>query len=65
MSTTAPTRCGSPPPSQPALRLRATATISSVEEVQGGVQVATAFVVEREGGDKPVCVAESVARYYL
>ncbi|MGW4763653.1 MaoC family dehydratase [Streptomyces pseudogriseolus] len=46
-------------------RLRATATISSVEEVQGGVQVATAFVVEREGGDKPVCVAESVARYYL
>ncbi len=25
----------------------------------------TAFTVEREGGDKPVCVAESVARYYL
>jgi acyl dehydratase len=46
-------------------RVRATATISGVEEVQGGVQVAVAFTVEREGGDKPVCVAESVARYYL
>ncbi|MER7899676.1 MaoC family dehydratase [Streptomyces sp. NPDC096046] len=46
-------------------RLRATAAISAVEEVSGGVQVAVAFSVEREGGDKPVCVAESVARYYL
>ncbi|MGW7512475.1 MaoC family dehydratase [Streptomyces massasporeus] len=46
-------------------RLRATATISAVDEVPGGVQVAVAFSVEREGGDKPVCVAESVARYYF
>ncbi|AWW40409.1 dehydratase [Streptomyces sp. AS58] len=46
-------------------RLRATARITGVEEVAGGVQVAVAFTVEREGGDKPVCVAESVARYYL
>ncbi|MFK4148357.1 MaoC family dehydratase [Streptomyces sp. NPDC004065] len=46
-------------------RLRATATVSGVEEVAGGVQVTTAFTVEREGDDKPVCVAESVARYYL
>jgi acyl dehydratase len=46
-------------------RLRATARISSVENVPGGVQVAVAYSVEREGGDKPVCVAESVARFYL
>lgn len=46
-------------------RLRATATITGVEDVPGGVQVAVAFSVEREGGDKPVCVAESVSRYYL
>ncbi|MEU1915942.1 MaoC family dehydratase [Streptomyces massasporeus] len=46
-------------------RLRATATISAVDEVPDGVQVAVAFSVEREGGDKPVCVAESVARYYF
>ncbi|MFJ9930754.1 MULTISPECIES: MaoC family dehydratase [Streptomyces] len=46
-------------------RLRATATITGVEDVTGGVQVTVAFSVEREGGDKPVCVAESVSRYYL
>ncbi|MEU3143678.1 MULTISPECIES: MaoC family dehydratase [unclassified Streptomyces] len=46
-------------------RVRATAKVTAVDEVGGGVQVTTAFTVEREGGDKPVCVAESVARYYL
>jgi acyl dehydratase len=46
-------------------RLRATATITGVADVPGGVQVSVAFTVEREGGDKPVCVAESVSRYYL
>ncbi|SFF20336.1 Acyl dehydratase [Streptomyces mirabilis] len=46
-------------------RLRATAQITGVEDVTGGVQVSVAFTVEREGGDKPVCVAESVSRYYL
>ncbi|WP_330353374.1 MaoC family dehydratase [Streptomyces chartreusis] len=46
-------------------RLRATATITGVDDVTGGVQVSVAFTVEREGGDKPVCVAESVSRYYL
>ncbi|MFB7248099.1 dehydratase [Streptomyces populi] len=46
-------------------RLRATGTITAVDDVPGGVQVSVAFTVEREGGDKPVCVAESVSRYYL
>ncbi|MFE7762406.1 MaoC family dehydratase [Streptomyces sp. NPDC057438] len=46
-------------------RLRATATLQEVTEVGGGVQVTAAVVVEREGGDKPVCVAESVSRYYF
>ncbi|MFJ9041308.1 MaoC family dehydratase [Streptomyces sp. NPDC102406] len=46
-------------------RLRATAAITSVEDVPGGAQVSVAFTVEREGGDKPVCVAESVSRYYF
>ncbi|WP_353941607.1 MaoC family dehydratase [Streptomyces sp. HUAS MG91] len=46
-------------------RLRATGRITSVEDVAGGVQVSVAFTVERDGGDKPVCVAESVSRYYL
>ncbi|MGC5564284.1 MaoC family dehydratase [Streptomyces sp. FR-108] len=46
-------------------RLRATARIAAVDEVAGGVQVAVGFTVEREGGEKPVCVAESVSRYYF
>ncbi|MGW0704535.1 MaoC family dehydratase [Streptomyces sp. NPDC002643] len=46
-------------------RLRATATLQEVTEVGGGVQVTAAVVVEREGGEKPVCVAESVSRYYF
>ncbi|MFE5193364.1 MaoC family dehydratase [Streptomyces sp. NPDC056601] len=46
-------------------RLRANAKITGVDDVPGGVQVSVAFTVERDGGDKPVCVAESVSRYYL
>ncbi|MDB1089077.1 MaoC family dehydratase [Streptomyces sp. ACA25] len=46
-------------------RLRATARIAEVSEVTGGVQLTLTVTVEREGGAKPVCVAESVSRYYL
>ncbi|MYU22775.1 MaoC family dehydratase [Streptomyces sp. SID8352] len=46
-------------------RLRATAVVTGVADVEGGVQVTVAFTVEREGGGKPVCVAESVSRYYF
>ncbi|MGD1222901.1 MaoC family dehydratase [Streptomyces krungchingensis] len=46
-------------------RLRATAVITEVTEAGGGVQITAAVTVEREGGDKPVCVAESVSRYYF
>ncbi|MFF7850123.1 MaoC family dehydratase [Streptomyces cinereoruber] len=46
-------------------RLRATAVLAKVEEVSGGVQVTAAVTVEREGSEKPVCVAESVSRYYF
>ncbi|GGZ07022.1 MaoC family dehydratase [Streptomyces poonensis] len=46
-------------------RLRASVTLADVTEAGGGVQITTAVTIEREGGDKPVCVAESVARYYF
>ncbi|GAA3652580.1 MaoC family dehydratase [Streptomyces fenghuangensis] len=47
-------------------RVRATARITEVSEVgEGCVQFASVVTVEREGGEKPVCVAESVVRYYL
>ncbi|GAA2348727.1 MaoC family dehydratase [Streptomyces cuspidosporus] len=46
-------------------RLRATGRVAEVTEVaDGGFQVTLVVTVEREGRDKPVCVAESVARYY-
>ncbi|GAA2262105.1 MaoC family dehydratase [Streptomyces ruber] len=47
-------------------RLRATAVLTEVTAVSdGGVQVTAAVTVEREGGAKPVCVAEAVTRYYF
>ncbi|MFF7182320.1 MaoC/PaaZ C-terminal domain-containing protein [Streptomyces sp. NPDC008121] len=46
-------------------RLRADAVLTKVEEAGGGVQVTAKVTIEREGGDKPVCVAESVSRYYF
>ncbi|MGA4842938.1 MaoC family dehydratase [Streptomyces sp. G45] len=47
-------------------RVRATAVLTGVEETKdGGVQVTAAVTVEREGSEKPACVAESVSRYYF
>ncbi|MEU9981465.1 MaoC family dehydratase [Streptomyces sp. NPDC050856] len=46
-------------------RLRATAVLQDVRDAGGGVQVTALVTVEREGGDKPVCVAESVSRYFF
>jgi acyl dehydratase len=45
-------------------RVRMRATLSAAEEVPGGVQFTVTQTFEREGGDKPVCVAESLARVY-
>ena len=44
-------------------RIRARFRVASVEEVPGGDQAVVEATVEREGGDKPVCVAELVVRY--
>ncbi|MFP3990256.1 MaoC family dehydratase [Streptomyces sp. E11-3] len=47
-------------------RLRATGVIKEVARTSdGGVQLTTAVTVEREGGEKPACVAESVSRFYF
>lgn len=46
-------------------RLRASGRISDVSEVPGGAQLVVGITVEREGGDKPVCVAETVVRFYF
>jgi acyl dehydratase len=44
-------------------RIRLDATLASVEEVKGGLQVTVAAVIEAEGVPKPVCVAEPVFRF--
>lgn len=44
-------------------RVRATFRVLAVEEVSGGVQARIAATVEREGGDRPVCVAELLWRF--
>ncbi|MEV0263319.1 MaoC family dehydratase [Streptomyces sp. NPDC050617] len=46
-------------------RLRASARVAEVTEVPGGVQLTTTVTVEREGSEKPACVAETVSRFYL
>ena len=46
-------------------RVRATFEVLGVEEQDWGGQATMQATVEREGGDKPVCVAEIVFRYYI
>jgi len=45
-------------------RVRARVELADVAEAGGGVQVAAKVTVEREGGEKPVCVAETLSRYF-
>ena len=45
-------------------RVRSRTTVVSVEDIEGGAQVTWLVTIEREGGDKPVCVAESISRRY-
>jgi acyl dehydratase len=53
-----------PAPVPVGAKVRLSATLKQVEEVAGGLQVTLSAVIEREGGDKPVCIAEPVYRYY-
>ncbi len=45
-------------------RIRGRFTLSTLEEIKGGVQSTWNVTVEREGSDKPCCVAEWLVRYY-
>jgi acyl dehydratase len=46
-------------------RVRGRVELLSVDDVEGGAQIHYRITIEREGGDKPVCVAEPIARVYL
>ena len=45
-------------------RIRGRFTLATLEEIKGGVQSTWNVTVEREGSDKPCCVAEWLVRYY-
>ena len=53
-----------PSPVPVGAKVRLTATLTKVEEITGGLQLTFACVITREGGEKPVCIAEPVYRYY-
>ncbi len=54
-----------PAPLPVGARVRMHAKLKSLEPVPGGAQVTIECTFEREGGDKPVCVAETLARVYV
>jgi acyl dehydratase len=45
-------------------RVRMSADLDGFDEVPGGAQITLKLTFERDGGEKPVCVAETVARVY-
>ena len=45
-------------------RIRARLTVGAFEEVSGALQVTWSVTIDRDGGDKPACVAEWLVRYY-
>jgi acyl dehydratase len=53
-----------PAPVPSGSRVRGTFRVDSVDDFEGGYQATLTATVEREGGEKPVCVAEVVFRYY-
>jgi acyl dehydratase len=53
---TSPTPVGS--------RFRMALTVTDVAQVSGGYQVTFALTFEREGQEKPICIAELLFRYY-
>ena len=53
-----------PAPVPSGSRLRGRFKLLSVEPLEGGAQITMEVKMEREGSEKPVCVAESVSRRY-
>ena len=53
-----------PAPVPSGSRVRGTFRVEQIETADWGFQATMSATVEREGADKPVCVAELVFRYY-
>ena len=54
-----------PSPMPVGQKVRMRAKLAAIEEIPGGAQITTELTFEREGGEKPVCVAETLARVYV
>lgn len=46
-------------------RIRSRVVLQNLEDFPGGQQLTWGVTVEREGADKPACVAEWLTRYYV
>ena len=46
-------------------RIRGRFTLARYEKIGGGVQVTWGVSIERDGGDKPVCIAEVIGRHFF
>jgi len=46
-------------------KIRGRFTLAKYEKLEGGVQTTWSVTVEREGGDKPAMVAETISRHYF
>ena len=47
-------------------RIRGRFTLAKFEKIEGnGVQTTWSVTLEREGGDKPVMIAETISRHYF
>src|SRR5918995_2972205 len=53
-----------PAPLPVGAKVRMHAKLTGLEELPGGAQMTVTVTFEREGGEKPVCVAETLARVY-
>jgi acyl dehydratase len=53
-----------PAPVPSGSKVRGTFRVVGVEQADWGFQATMSATIERDGGDKPVCVAELVFRYY-
>ena len=54
-----------PAPVPSGSRIRAHLKLLSYDPLDGGAQLVMEVTMERDGSDKPVCVAETVSRRYL
>ena len=46
-------------------RLRGVFRLKSCEPIEGGWQLCNEVTIEREGAERPACVAESLARFFV